>query len=241
MRKFAILMITAVLLGSLWFVFQPGSAVDAAGIVGKNPHKTPVVKEIEKATLKAEKKAEKTPGYEKEKTENAKIPGKKVNFKGVVQSVDASNLVIELNAGGTQSFKVGTFTKVKIPTLGKDATLSDLLPGVQVNVQAVKDEADGLSAVKILVVPGQPMHVHRVGSVTAYTAGSSITIEALDGKSYTFVVTADTKILPKDRASLLAVGVQVTVIAPRDVTGGPVTAMGIVVHPVASETETETP
>ena len=85
--------------------------------------------------------------------------------------------------------------------------------------------------------PANGNPVHRVGIVTAYTAGSSITIEAVDGKPYTFVVSPDTKILPESRVDLLVVGARVTIIAPRDVTGGPAAATGIVVHPAASATE----
>lgn len=40
--------------------------------------------------------------------------------------------------------------------------------------------------------------------MTAYTAGASITIHDKDGNAYTFALTADTKILPQERASQLA-------------------------------------
>jgi hypothetical protein len=104
-----------------------------------------------------------------------------------------------------------------------------------------------LTAVQISVTPGKPLPKHHVGVVTAYEAGVSITIEARDGNEYTFLITEETKILPANRAEELAVGRRVTIISHRDVTGGPFTAQGIVVHPETGDkddeegTPTETP
>jgi hypothetical protein len=72
---------------------------------------------------------------------------------------------------------------------------------------------------------------HVVGTVTAYTAGSSITVQGADGTLATYALTATTKILPAARASLLAVGARVTIIAAPASAGGTPTATGIVVHP----------
>ena len=70
-----------------------------------------------------------------------------------------------------------------------------------------------------------------MGIVTEYIAGTSITIQSRDDQLYTFLVTPDTKILPEERMDKLATGRLVTIICPRDVTGGPHTAIGIVGHP----------
>jgi hypothetical protein len=103
-------------------------------------------------------------------------------------------------------------------------------------------------AIGIDVIPGKPEHVHRVGIVTAYTPGVSITVQDIQGGSSTFLLAPNLKILPADRAGDLKVGSLVTVISRRDPSGGPLTAEGIVVHPesgtptaMVSPTPTETP
>jgi hypothetical protein len=105
-------------------------------------------------------------------------------------------------------------------------------------VQVLQGDAS-LTALYIHVVPGKPEPVHRVGTVTAYTPGASITVLDKKGGSSTFVLTPDTKILPEDRASELGVGSLVTIISRRDPTGGPLTAQGIVVHPPKGTEEPE--
>ncbi len=104
-------------------------------------------------------------------------------------------------------------------------------------VQARRDESNNLVARSIMIIPGKPVRTHRVGEVTAYTEGESITILAKDGNSYTFTLTADTKILPPERAEELAVGSWVTIIAPRDPASLGWTAQGIVVHPSTTTEE----
>jgi hypothetical protein len=74
----------------------------------------------------------------------------------------------------------------------------------------------------------------RVGWVTAYTPGSSITIEGHDGSFSTFSLTSSVKILPPGRASQLAVGSRVTILAKADPSTGGWMAFGIVVHPAGS-------
>lgn len=157
--------------------------------------------------------------------------GKSANYKGTINTVSSTSLTLDLKDGSTITFVLDDNTIIKIPTFGRTtATTADLLPGSTVAVHAM-DDGGVLTARIILLIPGKPTLIHRVGVVTAYTAGSSITIQASDGNSYTFVITGTTKLLPEDRASQLTVGSTVTIIAPRDVTGGPVTASGIIIHP----------
>ena len=141
------------------------------------------------------------------------------------------------------SFLIKEDTSIKIPSLGKDATPADIQVGAHALVQAIKEEDGSLTALRISVSPGKPAPKHHVGEVTAYEEGASITILAHDGNEYTFLITEETKILPEERAEELAVGRRVTIISPRDVTGGPFTAKGIVVHPETDGDEegTETP
>jgi len=212
-------------------------------------------REEQKAAPKAERNADK------------EMKGKKVTIRGIVAAVDATSLTVDTGGGGQVVLGITDQTEFKIPTLGKSAAWEDLNVGVQVKVSAregssepepgdtevVPSEepteaveasetpaASGLVALKVMVIPGKPAKIHRVGVVTAYTAGESITILAKDGQEYTFVLSETTKILPKDRVDMLGVGAIVTIISRRDPTGGPLAAQGIVVHP-GGTLVTETP
>jgi hypothetical protein len=106
--------------------------------------------------------------------------------------------------------------------------------GMMAAIQATRDPGSGaLTARIVVIIPGKPMLHHVVGWVTQYS-GTSITIKAHDGNSYTFSLSGDTKILPEERAAELTVGSFVTIIAPRDPSSTQRTAQGIVVHPAGS-------
>ncbi len=171
----------------------------------------------------------------KEKATKVQKPKKEI-FSGEVLWVGDSSLTVKSETGEEITFQVNEETSVKIPTL-KDANLADIQVGVRVLVRAVGEEDGTFTALQVSVSPGKPAPKHHVGEVTAYTAGASITILAHDGNEYTFRITEETKILPADRADELAVGRRVTIISPRDVTGGPFTAKGIVVHPETDDGE----
>jgi hypothetical protein len=88
----------------------------------------------------------------------------------------------------------------------------------------------------------------HVGVVIAYLPGQSITIMDRDGNQLTFELAPSLKIVPPQRASALAPGVYVTIIAPNNVPGGKQIAVGIVIHPgipegfpVPSQTSTPLP
>lgn len=162
------------------------------------------------------------------------------NYKGVIAAVDATGMTLTLRDGSTLAFTFDAQTVFKIPTLGRDGTAADLLIGMQVNVKASMMDSGSLLATKVIVVPARPVHFHRVGQVTEYTAGTSISILAHDGQTYTFQLAADVRILPAELADTLAVGSWVTVIASRDATQVEPVAAAIVIHPVGPH-ETETP
>ena len=168
---------------------------------------------------------------EKDNNRNNQPHGKREHFKGTVTAVDSARITLTLRDGSSVTIGLTADTQMKFPG-PKDSAASSIQSGMSVNVQAIRDPSDTLVALRVMVIPGKPNKIHRVGTVTAYTAGSSITIQAKDGNTYTFNLSADTKILPAERAGELRVGSFVTVIAPRDVTniGTPV-AKGIVVHP----------
>ena len=189
------------------------------------PKKTPNHTPGAQATIRAEEKATQGVGNPQ---------GKRLNYRGVIAEVNAASLTLTLDDGSSLTFNITADTSIKIPTLGRSATTADLVVGLKVTVQATQDDAGTLTAIKIHVVPGKPTLTHRVGTVTEYLPGTSITIEAQDGKPYIFLLTAETKILPEERADTLAVGARVTIIAPRDVTAVALTATGIVIHPAGS-------
>jgi cell division septation protein DedD len=159
-----------------------------------------------------------------------KPKGKRVTYRGTVSAVGADSLTLNLAGGGSLTFHIAASTRIQIPTLGRGATLRDVNLGVQALVQVLQGDTP-LTALFVSIVPGKPEEVHHVGMVTAYTPGVSITIQAKDGDLVTFLLTPRTKILPKGRAYQLGVGSRVTIISRRDVTGGSLTAQGIVVHP----------
>ncbi len=178
-----------------------------------------------KATDKADERA--TAGL-------GKLKGQRLTFRGVVANVGGGSLTLTLAGGGSQTFAVTAATRIHIPTLGGGATLADVNVGASALVQVLKNDAS-MTALYISVVPGKPQPVHRVGIVTAYTPGASITVQDKKGQSSTFLITPATKILPAERANQLGVGSFVTIISRRDPTGGPLTAQGIVVHPRRAE------
>jgi len=210
----------------------------------------------EKADVRATEKVERMEG---------KLAGKKYHFRGEVTEVTATTLSVTLKGGEKMVFALTDATTYKIPTLGSGVTWDKLNVGVQVMVTAVKPVeepvdpnatvtdvptvdpsatqvavAGEFTAVKVQVIPGKPVKIHRVGVVTEYVPGEKITIEAKnDGQLYTFELSEDTKILPKDRVDLLVVGAKVTIISRRDPTGGPLAAQGIVVHPAEDEDDDE--
>jgi hypothetical protein len=230
MKRISVLIVLLTILGLFFTATQvlagPAESVDAK----KTPMHTPGAQ----ATVNAAK----TPGAQataraiQRATEGRGKPlGKRVNYKGTISSVDAASLTLTLEDGSFVTFGLTAETRIKIPTLGQSATAANLSAGMQANVHATLDDSGALTADIVLVIPGKPALTHRVGTVTDYQPGISITIQAQDGNPYTFLLTAETKILPAERADQLAVGARVTVIAPRDVAGGTLTASGIVIHP----------
>jgi len=159
--------------------------------------------------------------------------GKPTIYRGTLTAVDASSITVALADGSSITLALTADTRIKVP--GPNAQGNTLLVGMQVVVQTVADGSGNLVARSVMAIPGKPTRMHRVGTVTAYAAGSSISIMAVDGNTYAFQLTAETKILPAERAGQLAVGSRVTVIAPRDPAATGPSAAGIVVHPAPVE------
>jgi hypothetical protein len=191
-----------------------------------NPENTPEVNEQEDEDTQGAPGAKAT---EKAMEKGNKHKGKPEHFKGKIQSVDAGSISLDVS-GTNVTIALTTETRIHIP----GNTGATLQPGLTAMVKARRDENNNLIASSVQVIPGKPAQVHRVGIVTAYTAGASITIQAHDGNEYTFPIAGDIKILPPERADQLAVGALVTIIAPRQPGSTDLTAKGIVVHPAGS-------
>ena len=223
MRKIPLITILALTIGLLFVTTQ--AFASPAGI---GPKKTPGPPQNNTPG------PQNTPGAQATAiaTENAAGHGKgqHQNFRGTIAAVSSSSLTLNVRGGSSAIFSLTSDTRIKIP----GGNGGGLQVGMQAMVQAFDDGSGNLVARAVMAIPGQPTRVHRVGWVTAYTPGSSISIQASDGKTYTFALTGNTKILPSDLASQLAVGSFVTIIAPRDPSSLGWAAVGIVVHPAGS-------
>jgi hypothetical protein len=171
--------------------------------------------------------AKNTPGAQA--TAQAGLHGKPTIYRGLISAVYATSLSLTL--GDESPVTVGLMPETRITVPGPTAQGETLLIGMRVVVQSIADEDGAPVARSVMVIPDKPALTHRVGTVTAYTAGVSISIRALDGNAHTFSLTADTKVLPPPRAGELGVDALVTIIAPRDPAAAGLTATGIVVHP----------
>ena len=160
--------------------------------------------------------------------------GKHENYKGTITAVDTGSITLALKDGSSITIVLVAETRIHIPK-NKEATVLELTEGMTVMVQALRGQDESLTARKVIVVPGKPTKTHRVGIITDYVEGVSITIQAKDELLYTFLLTEETKILPVERLDQLKIGARVTVIAPRDVSTLDQTATGIVVHPPVVE------
>jgi hypothetical protein len=176
-----------------------------------------------------------TPGANGAENSNKpdKARGKHEHYKGTIANIDPSSITLTLKDGSSVTIGLSAETRIKVASL-KDATAAAIQTGMMATVQAIRDQSSrALTARMVVVIPGKPTRSHGVGWVTQYS-GASITIQAHDGNSYTFLLSGDTKILPEERAGELAVGSRVTIIAPRDPSSTQPTAKGIVVHPAGS-------
>ncbi len=167
-----------------------------------------------------------TPGAEAAE-QQGKPHGQPTILRGTLTAVSPTSITLTLDDGTSQTVGLTPDTHINVP--GPKSEGDTLLMGMRVVVMAFADQSNNLVARAVLVIPGQPVRVHRVGTVTAYTAGSSITIKATDGNTYTFTLTADTQILPS--GSQVTTGALVTIVAPRDPSSLVWTATAIVVHP----------
>ncbi|HEU0293497.1 MAG TPA: DUF5666 domain-containing protein [Anaerolineales bacterium] len=176
------------------------------------------------ATQRAEEKATQQASKENQPK------GKHEHYQGIVTAADATSLTLTLRDGSSVTIGLTPDTRIKFAG-PKWAAPTSIVAGMTANVQALRDENNNLVARMVLIKPDKPSKIHRVGIVTEYAPGASITIQAKDGNTYTFTITGEIKLLPPERADQLAVGSRVTIIAPRDPATGGWIVKGIVVHP----------
>jgi hypothetical protein len=123
-------------------------------------------------------------------------------------------------------------TKYKVPGV-KEASLANFNVGDRVAVLAAEITPGTYTALHVNLIPGKPVSVQRVGTVSVYVAGASITITGKKVDASTFVVNSNTKIVGKKGApDTVAVGDRVTVTASRDPATDTYTAKTIMVFGV---------
>ncbi|MBI4201060.1 MAG: hypothetical protein HY531_02075 [Chloroflexi bacterium] len=153
-------------------------------------------------------------------------------YSGTIKSLTPTSFVLTTKKSGDATINVNAQTKYKVPGL-KGATLSSFKEGDSVAVLAV-DLKSGLMALHVNLIPGKPVHVHRVGTIESYQAASasevgSITVKDKKGNLSIFVVTSDTKIKFKGGATEVKEGYRTTVVARRDPATDQFTAREILV------------
>ena len=156
--------------------------------------------------------------------------GKSQHFIGTISAVDEKGFTLTLRDGSSVTVLLSPNTRaIALATDGRPRPVN-LAVGQNVLVRAVRDANVVLTARSVLVAPSQPVRIHMIGTVTGYTPGVSITILAMDGKSYVFVISGETDLLSAGTTAALNVGSRVTIVARRD-SSDQITALGIVVLP----------
>jgi RNase P/RNase MRP subunit p29 len=160
-------------------------------------------------------------------TPSAGKDGKRHGIFGSVSAKGSNTLTVQTQQGEVV-VTVTSETKFHVPTK-RNATFADVVVNDRVAVNGTPT-ASGLTAKQVAVAPGKPAIRHRVGEVTAFSPGASITIKDAQGGTETFVVTAQT-IIRNPKGSGIAVGDKVTIVSRRDPSTDTFTAAAIVVHP----------
>ncbi len=220
---------------------------------GKHPEKVvPGAKANGKAVGRTNDKSNENEDENENENETHEGLGQRQVFQGTVEAVGTNSLGLKLTSGDVVTFVVSDTVKINILGVNAHAMLSDVTVGSRALVLAQPVANGSPIAFLINVFPAKPERIQRVGIVTAFTPGVSITIQGPSGIkgvddmtstqniSTTFIIISSTVILPADRASQLKVGTRVTIIAPNAAAqGGQMVAQGIVIHPANETDETE--
>jgi hypothetical protein len=167
---------------------------------------------------------------------------KVLNFQGIVMNVSSESMTLLRKDGTAVTLIFTPQSTVKVPTNSKNSTIADLQINMRVTVHAYMDLDTGEIYVRsINVIPGAPEQFNRVGTVSDYQPGVSITIADETGATQTFIVTVDTQIILQDPTLTLAVGSQVTIVTPLNDNADTPTAAAIVVTLPVDATATAEP
>ena len=143
--------------------------------------------------------------------------GERQSFEGIIKSI-ASPIIVVTTKKGDETFQVGSATVYKVPGV-TNATLSNFAVGNKVSVSTAAVTVNNVSqqmAQRMTLIPARPVKTSRIGTVTAYTSGSSITIQDKKGNNYTFIITGDTKLNLNKGVSGITIGDRVKINAQRD-------------------------
>jgi len=140
-----------------------------------------------KATEKAVERGPDQPGKKNEPSKAPeKIPPSKgpkgpvLVYQGIVDSVESQSFTLELANSNTVTFTISNTVKVNVQGVGQ-ATLADVEVGARATVQARKVADGSLIAISISVFRSKSEKQQRVGLVTEYIPGVSITISGKAG------------------------------------------------------------
>ena len=142
--------------------------------------------------------------------------GKRHSFEGTIKSLAGTSLVVTTKKGD-ETFQVGSATQYKVPGV-KNATLNNFAVGNKVSVSTAEVTVGSTvvqMAQRMTLIPAKPIKASHTGTVTAYIANTSITIQDKKGNSYTFIINSNTKISLKKGATGIVVGDQVSISAQR--------------------------
>jgi hypothetical protein len=145
-------------------------------------------------------------------------PEKRRAFEGTIKSIVAPVIVVTTNKGD-ETFQVSSKTQYQVPGV-KDATLDNFKVGDKVSVLTIEANTTASAAVqtaqRLTLIPTKPIKTIHAGTVTAYTANASITIQDLKGASVTFLIDNSTKINLRKGTSAIALGDKVIVTDQRE-------------------------
>ncbi len=186
-----------------------------------------------------------TANYDKDTNVASKITiiqplGKRHSFEGTIKGKADTNLVVTTKKGD-ETFKVSSETQYKVPGV-KNATLENFKVGNKVSVSTVEVTTGGTvvqMAQRMTYIPGKPIKVSHKGTITAYAANTSITIQDKKGASTTFIINSNTKIILKKGTTGVTVGDQATVTAQRDPSESQFTAKRIIAFGAKGAQKTE--
>lgn len=255
MKRTFVIVVTVIIVSMFFSVLQVSAY---AGLPQPDAKKTQGVKETKdadkenKKTPEPQNESKSNPNSDKDKDNNGNANGlektktvkedknnplistnasaqSKSNQQGKIAGISSDSLTLTMPDGAAEQYTITTGTVIKVPGLDKPASVEDIPSGSQIVVQAYQAEDGSQVARYVLAIPAQPVHVHNVGLVTAYTPGQSITIKDQDGNLSTFQINGDVQILPGGYAGDV-VASEVTIVSPRSLSGGTPMALGIVIH-----------